>query len=73
MPLSWVVIAFRAGDLVARLLQLDARNGEIRIVGEDALDDLLQAQRSLSGDADTGLDGDESQVLEDHGRGHVHR
>ena len=58
-----IVIALRAADLVARLLQLDARNGEIRIVGQDALDDFLQAQRRLSGDADTGLDGDQSQVL----------
>ncbi len=58
-----IVIALRAANLVARLLQLNARDRQIRIVGQHALDDFRQTQRGLCDDADARLDLDLLQRL----------
>ena len=51
--------------------ELDAGDGEIGIVGQDALDDFGEAQRGLGDDADAWLDFDLSQGLEEDDGGRV--
>ena len=51
-----IPIALRAADLEAGLFYLNARDGQIGIVGQDALDHLRQPQGGLRDDADARFD-----------------